>query len=285
MQRIFLLFLLTFLLSISLFAQVVPNASFENWTNGNPDGWTAVTNLPPLYSNISKSTTAHSGSASARGDVTTYLSETIGPLMITGTGTNGFAIAQRYASFTGFYQFNSVNGDQFTLECALFKGTAAIATATSRLGAASTWTQFSSNFTYFTNDTPDKAIITVLVNYTSGTGVNVGSFFLLDDLDLTGTATSINDGNIIPAKFALEQNYPNPFNPSTKIKYDLADNVFVSLKIYNAIGGEVASLINSVVPAGSHEIVFDAAALKSGVYFYTITAGTFVQTRKMILMK
>ena len=108
----------------------------------------------------------------------------------------------------------------------------------------------------------------------------------MDDVTLTGTNTSVNDKNIIPAKFSLDQNYPNPFNPSTKIQYNLSENSFVSLKVYNTIGQEVASLVNNVVPAGSHEITFDAAKLNSGVYFYTLKAGSnFVQSRKMILMK
>ena len=284
MHRIFLLSLLTFLLSLSLFAQVVPNASFENWTNGNPDGWTAVTNLPPLYSNISKSSTAHTGSASLRGDVTTYLTQPVSPVLLSGTTGDGFAISQRFASFTGFYQFTPVSGDQVSTTCVLYNGTNPVASATTILGAASSWTQYNLNFIYATSDVPNKAIITILIINSTGT-YHVGSFFLLDDVDLSGTATSVNDKSNIPVTYALEQNYPNPFNPSTTIKYDLADNSFVSLKIYNAIGGEVASLINSVVPAGSHELVFDAAALKSGVYFYTLSAGTFVQTRKMILMK
>jgi len=108
----------------------------------------------------------------------------------------------------------------------------------------------------------------------------------LDDIILTGTNTSVNDKNIIPAKFSLDQNYPNPFNPSTKIQYNLHENSFVALKSIIAIGQEVATLVNDVVPAGLHEILFDASGLNSGVYFYTLKAGNnFVQTRKNDLIK
>jgi len=86
--------------------------------------------------------------------------------------------------------------------------------------------------------------------------------------------------------FSLEQNYPNPFNPSTTINFSVPnENTLVSLKIYNSLGQEVGTLINQVVPAGNHEVQFDAAGLSSGVYFYTLTAGNFVDSKKMVVMK
>jgi hypothetical protein len=92
--------------------------------------------------------------------------------------------------------------------------------------------------------------------------------------------------NIIPLNFNVSQNYPNPFNPSTLIKYQLPQNSFVSLKIYNSVGQEVAALVNGMVTAGIHEVQFNASNLSSGVYYYKIIAGeNLVQTRKMVLMK
>ncbi|MCW8814161.1 MAG: multicopper oxidase domain-containing protein, partial [Chlorobium sp.] len=86
--------------------------------------------------------------------------------------------------------------------------------------------------------------------------------------------------------FRLEQNYPNPFNPSTTINFSVPnENTLVSLKIYNSLGQEVGTLINQIVPAGNHEVQFDASSLSSGVYFYTLNAGNFVESKKMILMK
>jgi spore coat protein A len=86
--------------------------------------------------------------------------------------------------------------------------------------------------------------------------------------------------------FRLSQNYPNPFNPSTVINFSIpAENTLVSLKIYNSIGQEVGTLINQIVPAGNHEVRFDATGLSSGVYFYTLTAGNFVDSKKMIVLK
>lgn len=89
----------------------------------------------------------------------------------------------------------------------------------------------------------------------------------------------------IPKAYALQQNYPNPFNPSTTIKFELPKESKVELKVYNAIGQEVASLINTVMSAGYHEIRFNASHLATGVYIYRINAGEFTATKKMMLIK
>jgi len=86
--------------------------------------------------------------------------------------------------------------------------------------------------------------------------------------------------------FNLEQNYPNPFNPSTVINFSVPkENTLVTLKVYNSLGELVGTLINQVVPAGNHQVNFDARGLSSGVYFYTLTAGNFVDSKKMVVLK
>jgi hypothetical protein len=85
--------------------------------------------------------------------------------------------------------------------------------------------------------------------------------------------------------FNLSQNYPNPFNPSTKISWQSPVSSLQSLKIYDVLGNEVATLVNEFRNAGSYEVDFDASKLSSGVYFYKLQAGDFVQTKKMLLMK
>ena len=89
----------------------------------------------------------------------------------------------------------------------------------------------------------------------------------------------------IPTKYFISQNFPNPFNPTTKIRYEIPKESFVSLKVYDMLGREVKSLVNEEKPAGSYEINFNAYNLSSGIYFYTIKAGGFVQTKKLILLK
>jgi len=98
--------------------------------------------------------------------------------------------------------------------------------------------------------------------------------------------------NLIPTEYKLQQNYPNPFNPSTKIKYSIPSvistegrNLKVTLRVYDVLGKEVATLVNEEKPAGNYEVEFNAAHLPSGVYFYQLKAGGFVETKKMMVVK
>jgi len=104
--------------------------------------------------------------------------------------------------------------------------------------------------------------------------------------------TDIKDSNNTPLNsFILSQNYPNPFNPSTSIQYSIASRQFVTLKVYNVLGKEVATLVSEEKPAGSYEVEFNsvktlhAMSLPSGVYFYQLRAGDYNETKKMILLK
>jgi hypothetical protein len=89
----------------------------------------------------------------------------------------------------------------------------------------------------------------------------------------------------IPKEYLLSQNFPNPFNPSTKIKYSIPKLSFVTIKIYDVLGGEVATLVNEEKQTGTYEITWYAEGLPSGVYFYKLQAGSFVETKKMVLIK
>lgn len=88
-----------------------------------------------------------------------------------------------------------------------------------------------------------------------------------------------------PAAYTLSHNYPNPFNPSTTISYSLPERSRVTLMVFNTLGQQVAILRDDVRDAGDHEVVFDASALPSGVYLYRMCAGTYVETKKLLLLK
>ncbi len=96
--------------------------------------------------------------------------------------------------------------------------------------------------------------------------------------------TSAEDSDL-PQRFALEQNYPNPFNPATNIRYDVPNQSHVRIAIYDVLGRQVQVLVNEELSPGSHTVEFDATRLASGVYIYRMEAGSFVQTRKMMLVK
>ena len=91
--------------------------------------------------------------------------------------------------------------------------------------------------------------------------------------------------NDVPTSISLQNNYPNPFNPSITIKYQLPSMMNVTINVYNIIGQEVATLVNDVKEAGEYSITFDASKLASGLYLYQLKAGSFVQTKKMLLIK
>jgi hypothetical protein len=105
------------------------------------------------------------------------------------------------------------------------------------------------------------------------------------DSVIYGNLVSVESEQFPANNFSLSQNYPNPFNPSTSIQYAVDSKQFVTLKVYDLLGREVATLVNEEKPTGKYELEFDGSKLPSGIYFYQLKAGGFVETRKMILLK
>jgi len=127
-------------------------------------------------------------------------------------------------------------------------------------------------------------------NYTYSERVGTGNYnYRLKQVDFNGNfeyfnlSSEVNVG--VPDKFDMSQNYPNPFNPSTKINYDIPVDGKVTIALYDISGREVAKLVNEVKPAGYYTVQFNASNLSSGMYFYRISAGDFVSTKKMVLIK
>jgi hypothetical protein len=89
----------------------------------------------------------------------------------------------------------------------------------------------------------------------------------------------------VPEEVSLNQNYPNPFNPSTTISYQLPTQSHVTLKVFDVLGREVATLVNGVEEPGYKSVTFDATKMSSGLYFYRLTAGSYVDTKKLLLLK
>ncbi|MDZ7261252.1 MAG: T9SS type A sorting domain-containing protein [candidate division KSB1 bacterium] len=99
------------------------------------------------------------------------------------------------------------------------------------------------------------------------------------------TVSHVTENRQFPIEFSLSQNYPNPFNPSTSFEFSISSSQFVNLKVYDVLGREVVTLVNETKPAGIHQVTFNASHLPSGVYFYTLKAGTFHQTKRMVLLR
>ena len=96
--------------------------------------------------------------------------------------------------------------------------------------------------------------------------------------------TKVDEVNA-PVEFNLSQNYPNPFNPNTNIQYAISSRQFVSLKVYDVLGNEVVTLVDEVKPAGTYQVKFGGNNFSSGIYLYRLTAGSFIETKKMILLR
>ncbi|MCZ7611159.1 MAG: T9SS type A sorting domain-containing protein [Ignavibacterium sp.] len=131
----------------------------------------------------------------------------------------------------------------------------------------------------FSYEITNPSIEAVSLTATDNNGNTSGFAFL----ELITDVEKENDE--IPERFSLDQNYPNPFNPSTKISFSIPTEEFVSLKVFNSLGEEAAELINETKSTGNYSVSFDASNLSSGIYFYKITAGNFMELKKMMLIK
>lgn len=272
----------------------IPNAGFENWTNGNPDGWVVVSNLTAAAlggaANVTQSSTAFAGSSSVSGAVMQYYSLYIIPPSLE-SGLRGFAVGQRYVGVSGNYQFSPVNGDKLSLSCLLYKGGSPIALIAKTFPTATSgWQSFNVPFAYIASDIPDTCHIQIsIIGPVTGSDYHIGSSMLVDNLAFYGT-TDVNSFVVQPNAFRLDQNFPNPFNPSTEIQFQLPGRVQVRLVVYNTLGQQVKELVNNEMNAGSFTATWDGKNdrgeyVGSGVYLYKLVAGNYLVTKKMVLMK
>ncbi|MCX8056252.1 MAG: T9SS type A sorting domain-containing protein [Ignavibacteria bacterium] len=139
------------------------------------------------------------------------------------------------------------------------------------------------------NDTTYRAHIVYLADLTTGVGpfdnVLTDNPIVYTTYDIIAPVqTSVDDPNVVNT-FYLSQNYPNPFNPTTNIKFSIAQKSHVTLKVFDVLGREVATLVNEVKDAGQYTVKFDAKDLPTGVYLYTLNAGDYSVTKKMMLVK
>jgi len=273
-------FVLLAAFSASALAQI-PNAGFETWTSGIPNSW-ITDNAPGVDTLIYRTTDVHSGTYAVEGVASSVFGVVVPPTLAA-----LFTWTTRPTTFSGYYKFSPVGGDSLFIAAAVESNGSAIGAAVFRTNSpVSSYTQFSVPITYFNSGAPDSGGIDVAIYQATGSSVvHAGSTFKLDDLTFSGaTDVAISSGQI-PQMFSLHQNYPNPFNPSTVIGYDLPLTGFVSLKVYDLLGRERATLVNGEQSMGYHEVTFDASSLASGTYFYRLQAGSFTATKKLMLLK
>jgi hypothetical protein len=272
-----------FFLSPQALDAQIPNPGFETWTTAIPGVPSMPTGWTTIWTNTTKSTQAHSGSAAVQGLTQDVGFGAVAPGWLSSIFLTG---NQRHARFQGFYRLTSVGNDELLVVILMYKNNSPIAAGESTfVGTGSAYVEFAVNIEYFTGDIPDSAHVTITSDGPDGSDVHAGTTFLVDDLSFSGIVNSVQTVSTTPSSFALEQNYPNPFNPSTTIRFSLASESPVQLSVYNLIGQEVARPVEERKAAGVYAVQFDASALPTGMYVYRLRAGDYTMARTMTLVR
>jgi len=281
MKKLILIFFSVLLLHVVCAAQIL-NADFEDWTNGNPNNW--QTTNSEIYTPILQTTDNYSPSYAVHGQVLPLGTLTLAPSIVSGTDARGFQLNQRPAALEGYYKTSLAGSDNFVVTVILNKNSSSVGGASVTLPPVDSYTKFSVDLFYSTEEVPDTSYISfVILNFLGFP--TVGSEFYLDHLSWSSTSDVNGEAGNFPKDFSLEQNYPNPFNPGTKISYSIPEIDNVKIVVYDIIGNEITTLVNKEQPAGNYEVEFNADNVPSGVYFYTLQSGSFTRTMKMLLLK
>lgn len=270
-------------------SQNIPNGDFEEWFTClcDPPYWNTNNLYPPPLEclQVFPSGTPYSGDYCIEGIVDTCpeLALLFPPLI----QSFEIPISSRPEALHGFYKYFPIGEDLFVASIQTYLNSDLIGEGIlSSEQSVSDYTEFIINIEYTTNDIPDVAIIKFTIDSSLATyKLHQGSKWYIDFL-FFGPLSDVEDEQTdIPNTFYLNQNYPNPFNPTTKITYSIPEISFVTLKVYDVLGNELATLINEEKVAGTYEVDFDAVILSSGVYFYQLKSGEFIDSKKMMLLK
>ena len=274
---------LTALSSIML-AQTIPNADFENWTSGSPNGWGTT-----QYANgVEQSTTAEHGSYSVQFNSIDvgggfYFGGQIASVRLPGDAY--YANAGNPIALNGWYQLTSVGGDELTIiantKCGTKVNGAALISYTTSTGTV--WKQFSACFFYDTTCTADS--IEILLGLENGGGnTHSGTSALIDNLSF-GSCTPTGVDNI-NSNVTLESAYPNPANDICNIIYSIPASSTVHVALYDLSGRRVLNILdNTNQTPGRYKIPVDVTKLANGVYAYTITVNGVPYTQKLVVAK
>ena len=276
--------LLTALLFASNIYAQIPNEGFEQWSGSNPVNW--VSGNVEGFTFVTPSGNPLSGQFAARLETKAILNNLVPAVLSAGADGEGFPASQRHGQLSFYYKFSkTVSTAYLYVSVGFKKGEEGIGAGVLAINTpADSYTPVTIPVTYINNEIPDLAVILIQVTDQNLNPAASGSYAEIDDLSFS-ILTDVNDEETAVNDFSLEQNYPNPFNPSTRINYQIAKDDFVTLKLYDIIGNEIATLVNNQQPAGKYSVDFNAANLPSGVYLYRLQTGDFVQTRKMTLVK
>lgn len=282
--NLFFFLLLVTSFTMSGIAQI-PNSGFEDWEtdpegNNNPVEWQTTNSFPII--------TVEPYSPGYQSNYAMTVKTVNVGFILPGVAyvENTYNFNEKPSHFFVHIKSNIMPGDQAFILFALMKGDSAVAALDScTFKIDSTINQFTYMefpIAYLNNLLPDSFIVMIASGLISG---QVGTELTVDEIGFKYGSADVSNSENFAKDLELFQNYPNPFNPSTTISFSIPEEDFVSLKVFNSLGEEVAKLINETKPAGNYSVSFNASDLTSGVYFYKINAGSFVEIKKMVLMK
>jgi hypothetical protein len=282
--KLFIALLISLFIIDKSLAQI-PSYSFENWSADSPDGW-ITNNISGFLTPVTKSNVFNSGASSAKMEMMTSIFGLLQPVLNAGPLGIGIPISTRFSTINFYYKYApTASTVYFVMSVSMMKGGQYIGGAAGKIkNTAATFTKFSVPISYLNSQVPDAATIYITLIDSFLNASDAGTYALIDDIyfDQLSDVSEIGD---FPKEFSLEQNYPNPFNPSTKICWQIPIGGWQTLKVYDLLGNETATLVNEYRPAGTYEIEFEAAAIPTGVYFYQLKAENFIETKKMILLR
>ncbi len=271
------------------------NNSFETWEEHTPTNW--VTSNTALLTNVTFSPDSHDGGLSANMIIKDFNGLPLAATLTTENTNsfNGHPVNERYGTLKGYYKSELFGKGRYRISVLAWhsSGDAIGSADTLIVESTGNWQLIELPIEYFDDRVPASIFISFSIfDSTGAEPAAIDSWVLMDNLSLGGIATGIKDEKNAPLSFSLSQNYPNPFNPTTTIKYSIpmlealhATSQLVQLKIYDLLGREIASLVNEKQPAGNYSVNFNGSNLTSGVYIIRLTAGNYVQSKKMTLMK
>ncbi len=286
MKNILFINLLALCLALPSISQAqIPNPGFETWNDiDEPVGWN--TNNVGMFQWITITRTSypdecHSGNYAMRGEVILAAELDYPP----GAWAE-FPMTERYGELHGWYRYQPVDDEYLAVGIVLDDGNLG-AGYIEISEAASQYTEFVVPITYYNPRTPTTATIAIQITEEDTDTPNVGAYFLLDDLSLSGIAdvpeSPVSLG--LPSTFSLYPNFPNPFNSTTTFRYDVKQTGPVTLTIYDLLGQKIATLVNEPHLTGTYSITWNASDLPSGTYLCRMDAPGFSYVQKVMLVK
>ncbi|MBU1935897.1 T9SS type A sorting domain-containing protein [bacterium] len=282
---LFISLMVLFLFLPSISQAQIPNPGFETWNDiDEPVGW--ITNNIGAIGWITITRTnypdeCHSGNYAMRGEVILAAELDYPP----GTWAE-FPMTERYGELHGWYRYQPVDDEYLAVGIVLDDGNLG-AGYIEISEAASQFAEFVVPITYYNPGTPTTATIAIQITEEDTDTPNVGAYFLLDDLSLSGIAdvpeSPLSLG--LPTVHSLYPNFPNPFNPTTTFHYDVKQTGSVTLTVFDLLGQKVATLVDGQHLAGMYSITWNATGLPSGTYLCRMNAPGFSQVQKVMLVK